>query len=530
MPRFIATTYALSSEGTSSNASAGSAYTPSASPILNKQTRNSVPNDYGFSNFFDYKAAAESTLKQVDIPQKNYSNLSIIEIATTQGAYPIDVRQHTLLDFSYSNSIFGGMTGVLAIKPTGDSPSLNTSIFTKIGDIIEVTYEDTNSGGTLFVGVVDSIASDKNGRDNKVVISLSGFLESTKTRSWQATAFVNGLPVKDQTALNRSTEEVLKTIAAGNYLPYGKMYSDIADTTFFSIFSINDTQYDILTKVADTYLRLVFQRRDGTTFITQLYNEVLSEKLNRWDINDLQDVIFDIERVTDYSDVPYTGILSYGNSPILAANLISGRYELLQAPNKNTVRNNIAGSLMQFPNTANLSITVGIRQQNPELGSEVVSVELDAPDPVVPEGLVAQKVRETQETFKQLATFQLLQTAYQGLPTTDRITFSLPYVESYNTMDVGDIFNLAITNEEDAGNYYSIPGLPTSALSFPTLSGGIIDRKFYDFWIVADISINLSSAQIDVTLIPLNHTTPSLTLRSPSTQLWRGQLPEDYFR
>jgi uncharacterized membrane protein len=220
--------------------------------------------------------------------------------------------------------------------------------------------------------------------------------------------------------------------------------------------------------------RLVFQRRNGDVYITQLYNNEIKDTFNTVDWKSIQAAAISVYYNEDFSTTPHILSLTYANSPIFTNQLAGVTGKLKDQPNNEFTC--VKTQTLNFPTTSNLTtLFASINPENVE--SNVVdisfnsgSIDQDSGDATLP------------NTFQTYMKLQLLQQYYQYLPQTKVYTITLPFIKSFNFLDVGDIIN--------------IPDLDTS------------------LWVISDLQISFSQSVLTIQLIPLNNTSPILTFNS----------------
>jgi hypothetical protein len=75
---------------------------------------------------------------------------------------------------------------------------------------------------------------------------------------------------------------------------------------------------------------------------------------------------------------------------------------------------------------------------------------------------------------------------YDYLPAIEQFSLRLPFINSFNYIDIGDMIQI-----------------PPTSLTTSTKQ----------LWVVSEIQINFTAAYIDLTLIPLEHTSPPLSVK-----------------
>jgi len=471
--------------------------------------------------FFSLLASYIQPIRLANPEYKSYANeLQVIEkFSNFKSAEQKDVPVYDLINFDCTNGIFKDLEGTAIVFPSQKNPSFpfKSPLKTQIGDIFEVTATDRKSGKkeVIFVGEVESTQFTQSGQQKEVQIKLSSFLSTLNTRSYQATLLRDGQPVNQQISTNRSTPKLLQGLTTQNYLKYAPMFTDLSKTTFFGMFQVNDSQRDVLNKLCEIYLRLCFQRKDNTVLISQLFTNDIQKFVNFWDWSQLSKFAYDIDRKIDFSDTPYTGILNWTNSPILTAGVVSGSYQLKSAPLDDTIKNNIQGNPIEFPNDSNLSLTLAVLSSNPDIHSSAVDVNLEFnPKASSNSKLSSSQIKNNKNLMANFAKFQLLSSAYSKLPNTDVITFKLPYFSQFMEMDAGDMIKIP---RDKASNNNSQTISEEGVLT--------VGDESFDLYAISQFEYDLEDAEISLSVIPLVNTTPSLPLTSPPNQNYQSLIP-----
>jgi len=341
----------------------------------------------------------------------------------------------------------------------------------------------------IFLGYITSIETVVDPSGHYISIQLNAFLERLNDMGYLPTASFYNVPVQDQVKINRYCPLLLQNLRLGNYLQHVPVFHDLEQIYFYSLFNIGDTQYSILKKLADQFSRLVFQRRSGELYIIQMYNEELKDRFKTIQWETIQSKATGIQHNIDYSKIPYEFILSYTNAPLLNNSLTAATYTLVNAPNKDTVFNSVQGKTIEFPSNATLSNTFSYKQVK-NVQSNAVNVSIKSP----------QQNNQNSTLLTNLMKLQVLQEAYQYLPNTHTISLTIPLTQEFYQLDIGDIVhipdNTANTNANNINN---------DALG-----------KFKDLWVISTINIQVLNARINLTLMPIQHTTPALQLTNSS--------------
>jgi hypothetical protein len=387
------------------------------------------------------------------------------------------ITTHYLAEINVSSNLYNSATCTLMITPYNlkdRTVEPKIQINSRVGDIVAVTMNDDNSNVTvntpsLFFGFISSIQNSYNDGGHYIAITVSSFLSRLSQYSYLATLKQYG--VTPPATPNRITTEVIQQIKTGNYLQHVPIKHDLKGTQYFSMINIDDTQGDVLQKLSSQLSRLVFQRRNGDVYITQLYNNEIKDTFNTVDWKAIQAAAISVYYNEDFSTIPHVLSLTYANSPIFTNQLAGVTGRLKDQPNNEFTC--VKTQTLNFPTTSNLTtLFASINPQNVE--SNVVDIDIKrAWLPPVSGGTTLPK------TFDTYMKLQLLQQYYQYLPQTKIYTITLPFIKAFNFLDVGDIIN--------------IPDSDTS------------------LWVVSDLQISFSQSVLTIQLIPLNHTTPILT-------------------
>jgi len=440
--------------------------------IINDTSREPVSSLDEWNRVVYDKLYSDANSKSVPVsdPKEAYSTKPINNSDQS-------ITTHYLSEINVSSNLYSSAECTLVITPYNIKDrkvETRIKIDSRVGDIVEVTMHDDNSNVTvhtpdLFFGFISSIQNSYNNGGHYIVITVSSFLSRIRQNSYLATLKQYG--VTPPATPNRITTEVIQQIKTGNYLQHVPIKHDLKGTQYFSMINIDDTQGDVLNKLTSQLSRLVFQRRNGDVYITQLYNNRIKDTFNTVDWKAIQTAAISVYYNEDFSTIPHVLSLTYANAPIFTNQLAGVTGRLKDQPDNEFTC--VKTQTLNFPTTSNLTtLFASINKENVE--SNVVDISFNS-------GSLDQESGDTQlpKTFQTYMKLQLLQQYYKYLPQTKVYTITLPFIKSFNFLDVGDIIN--------------IPDSDTS------------------LWVISDIQISFAQSILTIQLIPLNHTTPILT-------------------
>lgn len=395
------------------------------------------------------------------------------------------IKKHYLIDISVQNSMHNSGSCVLKVTPKGDPFTNNfeeNALKVTAGDIIEVTMSRRGklfSQPFLFLGYVESVNNSFDETGRFVEITCKQFMNRLLDISFLGAAAKYGLDAREQVNIDRIVPKLIEQLRIGNYLQHVPITHDLANANYFAMFDIADSQGDVLSKVCKQFSRLFFQRRDGSMYITQMYNNALKDKFKKFQWSDVERTAESIYHNVDYSNIPYTLVLSYMNAPVMINELAAAKVTPIGLPNTGSEFESIKVIPINLPTNANISNTIAVLEIKAE-ESNTVKIELS-------EGLTkAISSEKNSDYLVNLVKLQALQAMYEYLPAIEQFSLRLPFINSFNYIDIGDMIQI-----------------PPTTLTTSTKQ----------LWVVSEIQINFTAAYIDLTLIPLEHTSPPLSVK-----------------